>query len=66
MFKNILGFGLMITSIILFAGIAVGIDNLTHDLAFLQWVWLCSLFITAFSSGLLAIMLLGDTESDKL
>lgn len=66
MFKNILGFGLMITSIILFAGIAGGIDNLAPELTFLQLLWLCSLFITALSSGLLAVMLIGDTNSDKL
>lgn len=66
MFKNILGFGLMITSIILFAGIAGGIDNLAPELTFIQWVWLCSVFITAFASGLLSVMLLGDLESDKL
>lgn len=66
MFKNLLGFGLMITSIVLFAGIAGGIDDLASDLTFPQLLWLCSLFITALSSGLLAVMLIGDTESDKL
>lgn len=66
MFKNLLGFGLMITSIVLFAGIAGGIDDLAADLTVPQFLWLCSLFITALSSGLLAVMLIGDTNSDKL
>jgi hypothetical protein len=66
MFKNALGFGLMFTSIILFAGIAGGIDDLAADLTFPQFIWLCSLFITALSSGLLSVMLIGNLESDKL
>lgn len=66
MFKNLLGFGLMLSSIVLFAGIAGGIDNLSDTLTFPQWLWLCSIFITAFASGLLSVMLLGDMKSDKL
>jgi len=66
MFKNLLGFSLMLSSIVLFVGIAGGTDNLSDTLTFPQWLWLCSVFITAFSSGLLSVMLIGDRESDKL
>ena len=66
MFKNLLGFGLLLVSLTLFAGIAGGIDTIASNLTFVEWIWLCSVFITALSSGLLAIMLIGDLESDKL
>ena len=66
MFKNILGFGLMVISIVLFAGIGGGIDTLVDPLTFSQWLWLCSAFIAAFISGLLAVLLIGDLDSDKI
>lgn len=66
MFKNLLGFGLLLASITLFAGIAGGIDKIASEITFMQWVWLCSVFITALSAGLLSVMLIGDLKSDKL
>lgn len=60
--QSILGFGLVVFSIILLVGIGGGIDNMPPDAGFMQWVSLACLALGGLASGLLGVSFIDKGE----
>jgi hypothetical protein len=60
--QNILGFGMVLFSVILLAGIGGGADMIPPDAGFMQWASLACLALGALASGLLGISFIDKGE----
>jgi hypothetical protein len=60
--QSILGFGLVLFSVILLAGIGGGIDMIPPDAGFVEWLSIACLAIGALAAGLLGVSFINEGE----